>query len=116
MNHTNLRHLAVCLALAAPALTSAPVFAQPAPVTTGGTPTPPAIDGDTLARQRQLFDQGTKLLDQKKLDEAELACLAAWKLKKSFDLAGNLGTLEADLKKWRTAAEFLAYALREFPA
>jgi hypothetical protein len=106
MNPTHLRLLAVCAALAVPALASVPALAQSAP----------AIDANTLAQQRQIFEQGNKLYDQGKLAEAEAAYLAAWKLKKSFDVAGNLGNLEADLKKWRLAAEFLAFAVREFPA
>jgi hypothetical protein len=106
MNPTNLRILALCAALAAPALGSPRAFAQSAP----------AIDANTLAQQRQIFEQGNKLYDQGKLAEAEAAYLAAWRLKKSFDVAGNLGNLEADLKKWRVAAEFLAFAVREFPA
>ena len=106
MNPTNLRILAVCAVLATPALASTPALAQPAPV----------INGDMLARQRALFDQGNKAYDQQRLAEAEGFYIEAWKLKKSFDVAGNLGNLEADLKKWRQAAEFLSYALREFPA
>jgi hypothetical protein len=106
MNPTNLRILAACAALAVPALASVPALAQPAP----------AIDASTLAQQRQLFEQGNKLYDQGKLAEGERAYLAAWKLKKSFDVAGNLGNLEADLKRWRLAAEFLSYAVHEFPA
>jgi hypothetical protein len=106
MKNVNLRLLAVCAALSGPALTSAPVLAQPAPV----------IDANTLARQRALFAQGNQLYDQGKFADAEAAYLEAWKLKKSFDVAGNLGNLEADLKKWRPAAEYIAYAIREFPA
>ncbi len=141
MNHTNLRLLAVCGALAVPALTSVPAFAQAsvAPVPAKGAVAPPVapapgaaapppavapapavavggIDSDMLVQQRQLFDQGNKLYDAGKLADAELSYLAAWKLKKSFDVAGNAGNLEADLKKWRAAAEFLSFAIREFPA
>jgi hypothetical protein len=106
MNHPKLRLLAVCAALAAPALVSVPAGAQPAQV----------IDDATLTRARGLFDQANKLYDAGRLAEAEVAYIQAWKLKKSFDVAGNLGNLEADLKRWRQAAQFLAYALREFPA
>jgi hypothetical protein len=106
MNHTNLRILAVCAALAAPALASSPAGAQPAPV----------INADMLSRQHALFEQGNKAYDQQRLPEAEGFYLEAWKLKKSFDVAGNFGNLEADLKKWRFAAELIAYALHEFPA
>ncbi len=110
MNQRNLRILAVCGALAVPALTSAPAAAQPAATQGSG------IDATSLTRQRALFDQGNRLYDQGKLAEAEAVYLEAWRLKKSFDVAGNLGGLEAELKKWRTAASFLAFALREFPA
>ncbi len=104
MRSTALRTLAVCAALAAPALASPTVHAQPAD--------PAAL----LSQQRQWFDQGNKLYDANKLPEAEQAYLRAWKLKKSFDVAGNLGNVEADMKKWRAAAEYLAFAIREFPA
>jgi hypothetical protein len=106
MNQRNLRILAVCGALAAPLLTSAPASAQQAQV----------IDASSLAKQRALFDQGNRLYDQNKLAEAEALYLEAWRIKKSFDVAGNLGGLELDLKKWRAAAGFLSFALREFPA
>jgi PEGA domain len=105
MNHTTLKTLAVCAALAAPALASTPALAQQAPPT-----------ADLLARQRALFDQANKAYDQGRQAEAEGFYIEAWKLKKSFDVAGNLGNLEADLKKWRFAGELLSYALREFPA
>jgi hypothetical protein len=106
MRQPSLKILAVCAALAAPALASTPAAAQQ----------PPVINADVLARQRALFDQGNKAYDQGRQAEAEGFYIEAWKLKKSFDVAGNLGNLEADLKKWRFAAELLAYALREFPA
>jgi hypothetical protein len=77
---------------------------------------PQVIDANVLAQQRQIFDQANKLYDAQKLPEAEAAYLEAWKLKRSFDVAGNLGNLEADMKKWRPAAEYLSYAIREFPA
>jgi hypothetical protein len=82
-----------------------PAYAQPA-----------QVDQATLARQRAAFDQANKLYDQGKYPQAEASYLEAWKLKKSFDVAGNLGNLEADMNKNRQAAEFLAYAIREFPA
>ena len=69
-----------------------------------------------LTRSRQLFTQGNKLYDEGKLPEAQAAYLAAWQLKKSYDVAGNLGNVEADMKHWRKAAEYLSYAIREFPA
>ena len=73
------------------------------------------VDGAIL-KQRELFEQGNKLYDQKKFPEAETAYLAAWKVKKGYDLAANLGDIELLNGKPRRAAEHLAYALREFPA
>jgi hypothetical protein len=113
--------LAVCAALAVPALTSAPVLAQPPPPAAapppGAAPAPGgAIDAASLARQRKFYDQGNKFYDEGKLPQAEAAYLEAWKIKKSFDVAGNLGNLEADMNRPRQAAEFLSFALREFPA
>jgi hypothetical protein len=131
MNLTNFRTFAVCAALSAPLLASAPVFAQKAlpppqalPVAQAPpvAPAPPAAQappGDPatiLVRSRELFTRGNKLYDQGNLQGAEAAYLDAWKLKKSYDVGGNLGNVEADLKKWRAAAEYLSYALREFPA
>jgi hypothetical protein len=71
---------------------------------------------DAATKQRELYDQGNKLYDAKKWPEAEAVYLAAWKVKKSYDLAGNLGDVEMTNGKARNAAEHLAYALREFPA
>ena len=97
--------LAVCAALAVPTLTSTAAHAQA-----------PAVDGANLAKQRKIFEFGNKLYDEGKHQQAEAAYLEAWALKKSYDLAGNLGNLEADMNKPRFAAEYLSYALREFPA
>lgn len=98
--------LAVSAALAAPLLASAPVRAQQQH----------SVDADVLKKQREAYDRGNKLYDQGKLPEAEAAYLEAWKLKKSYDVAGNLGDIELTNGKPKAAAEHLSYALREFPA
>jgi hypothetical protein len=98
--------LAVCAALAAPVLASAPTFAQ----------SDAGSEAQKLAKSRQYFDQANKLYDEGKYPEAEQAYLAAWNLKKSYDVAGNLGMIEADLNHMRSAAEHLSYAIAEFPA
>jgi hypothetical protein len=113
MNLTNLRIVAVCAALSAPALASAPVFAQQPPPAPQAPPADPAA---VLTRSRQLFTQANKLYDEGNLPQARAAYFEAWKLKKAYDVGGNLGNVEADLKMWRDAAEHLAYAIREFPA
>ena len=71
---------------------------------------------DDAARAAELFATGNKLFDEQKWAEAEAAYQAAWDLRKSFDLAGNLGDVEMTLGQHRDAAEHLTYALEEFPA
>lgn len=92
-----------------------------AALTTCAAVSDPAYAEDTgvdavAMKQRELFDQGNKLYDQKKLQEAEAAYLAAWNVKKGYDLAANLGDVELLNGKALSAAEHLSYALREFPA
>lgn len=48
--------------------------------------------------------------------EAEAAYQEAWNLRKSFDIAGNLGDCELHVDQAREAAEHLTYALDNFPA
>ncbi|MDI3285360.1 PEGA domain-containing protein [Polyangium sp. 15x6] len=71
---------------------------------------------DDAARAAELFETGNKLFDEQKWAEAEASYQAAWDLRKSFDLAGNLGDVEMTLGQHRDAAEHLSYALEEFPA
>jgi hypothetical protein len=109
MTNRSLRILAVCAALVAPALTSnQPARAQAAQQADA--------DAAALARSRELFQKANKLYDEGKYPQAEELYLQAWRLKKSYDLAGNLGNLEADMNKPRAAAEYLSFAVREFPA
>jgi hypothetical protein len=85
-------------------------------LTTSAVGVPAYAQDAVIAKQRELYDEGNKLYDQKKLPEAEAAYLAAWKVKKGYDLAANLGDVELLNGKARLAAEHLSYALREFPA
>jgi len=71
---------------------------------------------DPRARSAELYEKGNALFDEQKYSEAEAAYQAAWDLRKSFDLAGNLGEVEMQLEQYRDAAEHFSYALREFPA
>lgn len=75
-----------------------------------------AGDDDATARSAELYGKGNKLYDEGKLAEAEAAYQAAWDVRKSFDLAGNLGDVELQLGQYRDAAEHFSYALKEFPA
>jgi hypothetical protein len=71
---------------------------------------------ETSQRIADLYKQANVLYDQRKLAEAEVLYLQAWSLRKTYDVACNLGAIELDLAKPRNAAEHLDYALREFPA
>jgi len=51
----------------------------------------------------------------KRWPEARDKMREALKLKKSYDVAGNLGLVEAELEDWRAAAEHLHYARSVFP-
>lgn len=70
---------------------------------------------DDTARAKELYDMGNKLYDEQKWAEAEAAYQSAWNLRQSFDLAGNLGSVEMQLGQYRDAAEHLSYAYDEFP-
>lgn len=74
-----------------------------------------AAHADDTARAKELYDMGNKLYDEQKWAEAEAAYQSAWNLRKSFDLAGNLGDVEMQLGQFRDAAEHLSYAYDEFP-
>lgn len=63
----------------------------------------------------ELFDKGNALYRQSRWAEAEVQFQKAWDLKRSFDLAANLGDCELQIGQNREAAEHLAYATREFP-
>ena len=90
--------------------------AQPAPA--GGS-APPAAEGAAPAPPKNkadaLFERGLDAYDKGHFQEASAAFRAAWALKQTFDIAGNLGLVEIKLGKLRDAAEHLAYALKHFP-
>jgi hypothetical protein len=64
----------------------------------------------------QYVDEGNALEEKDDLLGAYDAYQAAWKLKRAYDIAGNLGVLELELRKWRDAAEHLAYCEQNYPA
>jgi hypothetical protein len=82
---------------------------------------PPAsgLDADSSANSKRADDlthRGVALGEKERWTEAEPLLREAWKLKHSYDIAGNLGIAEAGLSKHRDAAEHLTFALRSFPA
>jgi hypothetical protein len=92
--------------LAAAFALSAPAFSQPQ--ASGGA--------DDALRADEHFHKGQKLVDLGRLKEAREEYLTAFRLKRSYDVAGNLGSLELDLKLPRDAAEHLLFALHNYAA
>jgi hypothetical protein len=58
------------------------------------------------------FDKGSTAYDAHRLQDAEIAFMEAWKLKKTTDIAANLGQVEMELGKHRRAATFFSYAVK----
>jgi len=74
-----------------------------------------AQDKETDSNVARLVDEGIALGEAGNLLGARSKLLEAWALKKTFDIAANLGFAETQLKEWTAAAEHLDYALRTFP-
>lgn len=73
--------------------------------------------GDAIRGQADdYFRQGKRLVREGKLEDAYRAYLAGYQIRKGYDIAGNLGSVELELQKPRDAAEHLAFCLRNFPA
>jgi hypothetical protein len=74
----------------------------------------PAAQG-SAAQAEAHFQKGKELSKAGKVPEAYQSYLKAWELKKTYDIAGNLGSSELKLGKYRDAAVHLAYSLRNLP-
>lgn len=107
---------AVWLSVAVPSLAAA----QPTP----DAPNPPATEAQPLpaggapgARDRadELFGLANEAFDADKVDEAYALYQQAFALKRTYDIAGNLGQVELKMGKFRDAAEHLSFTLRFFP-
>jgi hypothetical protein len=74
----------------------------------------PSKPAPTVVRDTadEWFDKGSAAYDAHRLQEAESAFLEAWKLKKTTDIAANLGQVESELGKHRQAATFFSYAVK----
>lgn len=86
------------------------LHAQGAPAASGA-----AGAADAAKRSADLYKKGNELYDKSKFADAETMYLAAFELRQTFDIAGNLGDVELILNKPKEAAEHLAFALRNFP-
>jgi len=71
--------------------------------------------GDVLVtdKARDLFVEGNALFKKGDYGRARAAYLAAFALKRHWQIAGNLGDCEMKLGMFRDAAEHLAFAVRE---
>ncbi|MFS8070315.1 MAG: tetratricopeptide repeat protein, partial [Byssovorax sp.] len=87
------------------------------PLTSGGAhAAPPAGKSDVATdKARQLHVEGDDLYTQGDYARARVSYVAAWALKKNWQLAGSLGDCELKLGFYRDAAEHLAYFLRMSP-
>jgi len=74
------------------------------------------ITPEVSQKSDDLFKRGKDYYKDGKLKEAYGSYRAAWDLKKSYDLAANLGNAELLLGLKRDAAEHYAYCLRTFAA
>lgn len=100
--------LTVCVGTAA---ISVPRFAMAA------DPTELSVEANALtAKAGALYDEGRALYQKGQLAAARASYLAAWSLKKHWQIAANLADTEIQLGKLRDAAEHAAYYLRNAPA
>lgn len=87
------------------------------PLFSGGAHAAPSPGKSDVAtdKARQLHVEGDDLYTQGDYARARVAYVAAWALKKNWQLAGSLGDCELKLGFYRDAAEHLAYFLRVSP-
>lgn len=76
---------------------------------------PPAPQGDAVSKARDLFKKGMKAYEAGHLPDAYESFTAAWALQKSYDIAGNLASVEMATARYRDAAEHLRFALQNLP-
>ena len=74
-----------------------------------------AQDGSSDKEVTALVQEAIRLGDAGQLPQAQKKLLEAWAIKKTFDIAANLGFVESGLKDWPAAAEHLDYAYQTFP-
>ncbi len=77
---------------------------------------PAFADAGENARADEYFRQGKAFVKEDRWEDARRAYLAGYKIKRGYDIAGNLGNVELELGLARDAAEHLAYCIKSFPA
>lgn len=96
---------------------SAPASPEPdttAPV--GGDGTRPDAAQSGADQVGDLYGRGVVAYREGRFDDAEQAFHEAWAIRKSHDIAANLGATELKLGKLRLAAEHLSFAVDSLPA
>jgi hypothetical protein len=84
---------------------SAPAFSQPKPA-----------GADDTQQADEHFHKGKELMASGRVKEAREEYLTAFRLRRSYDVAGNLGSAELTLGFPRDAAEHLLFALHHYAA
>lgn len=97
--------LALPFVLAAAFALSAPAFSQPK-----------ASGADDAQQADEHFRKGKELVNAGRLKEGREEYLAAFRLRRSYDVAGNLGSVELLLGMPRDSAEHLSFALHNYAA
>jgi hypothetical protein len=113
--------LAIGLGAAAPLAHAAPGGTKSATPAASSVPSAtasasPAAPAPPMDEARRLYEEGTAELNAGHYAQAAEKLRAAWAKKKSYDVAGNLGTALVQLGKRAEAARLLAYAVANFPA
>lgn len=80
----------------------------------GTKPSPPVAPA-AKDRADEVFRQGLAAYDAGRLEQAERLFRDAFDIKKTHDIAGNLGVVEMLRGKHRDAAEHIAWALQHMP-
>lgn len=111
---TTSTRLLVFLGLTVLSAWPSPSSAQPTPPASSASPQ--SAEEKTATEVRALFQEGLGHQKAGRWAEAERAYLAAWQKKKTHDIAANLALVSVELKKHLQAAEYFAFALRNYPA
>jgi hypothetical protein len=108
-NLKSARALSVLALAITPLLVTVHASAAP-PATAKGDAQPP----DDNDRVRSLFRKGAAAFEAGKLEEARQLLLEAWTIRQTYDVASSLAQVEIELKRYRDAAEHLAFCIRNF--
>lgn len=76
---------------------------------------PPAASEPAAPEADRLFEQGVAARKEGKLTEAEALFQKAWALKKTWDIAANLGIVQLNLGKLPEGMDHVYYAITELP-